>query len=276
MSATPLAAGNAVRLNVSLLDGASFMRVLRLPTDTFSGPDDPNAMPIIDDFAGETLIDTEGLTNGTTYFYRSYDWVESAFVDSGISISATPNANYIADAVDPQELLRDRLQLGINVEIVRSQLKPETGKIAVITAPFAMEGTTFPVISVILDNTGPSERVLGDQIEGFHDPSSNQWVDTNGWIARFSMSISAATFNLDERIQLRKSVRRVIQANLPIFNEAGMVQIELNQTDAEIQTDKSAVIYVSNATFTCLAPAFIQVFHDVVTDVTVSAEVLTP
>lgn len=275
--ALPLSAGTAVRLYTTLIPGATHMRVLRKTADTFTGPTDPNAAVVVDSFAADAIIDLSGLVNGTQYFYRCYDWLANAWFDNGASVPAIPATTYIDDTLDPQELVRDRVQLGIAAEVAAGKLIPASGSIAVTTAPFALaEGISFPTISVHLESTGPAERGIGDEVLDFFDAPTGLWDDDEGWIARFSLTIAAVSLNPDERISLRKALRRVIQANLPIFADAGMVLVEFQQTDNELFSENNAPLYMTSGAFSCVAPAFVRVTEPTITDVTVSETSLNP
>lgn len=269
--ARPLSAGNAIRLYLSLPAGAKYMRILRRTADVFTGPTDAGAAVVIDSFAGASYIDHAGLDNGTVYFYRAYNRVGTTWVDTGPSSFATPATAYIDDTLDPQELVRDRIQLGINAAVVRGELIPETGSVAVTTAPFALaDGISFPTVSVHLESTGPAERGIGDEVEDFYDPALAEYIGSEGWLSRFSLTIAGVSLNADERISMRKTLRRIVQSNLPLFADAGMVLIEFQQTDSEQFAENNAPLYLTNGAFSCIAPAFIRDQTGSISDVTVT------
>jgi uncharacterized membrane protein len=272
----PLSAGSAVRCYSSLPAGAVYTRILRKTADTFTGPTDAGAVLVLDTFAEDSFIDL-GVADGTTYFWHAYDWIGSAWVDSGPSLSATPATTYIDDLLDPQELVRSRVQRGLDAEVARGSLKPQSGAIQVTTAPFALaDGITFPTVSVHLESTGPAERSIGDELEDFHDPALGEYIGSEGWLARFSLTLAGVSLNADERIALRKALRRIIQANLPIFADAGMVLIEFQQTDSEQFSENNAPLYMTNGAFSCIAPAFVREVDGALSDVTQTLHVLNP
>lgn len=272
----PLFSGFACRLYTVLPAGAAYTRILRKTADTFSGPTDPAADLVIDSFAEDSLVDISVL-NDTEYFWHAWDWIGSAWVDGGPSLSATPATRYVDDTTDPQELVRDRVQLGINAEIVRGSLKPRTGAIKVTTAPFALaDGIDLPTISVHLESTGPAERAIGDELEDFADLALGNFVGTEGWLARFALTVAAVSLNADERIALRKALRRIIQANLPIFNDFGLALVEFQQTDSEQFGENAAPLYMSNGAFSCIAPTYVRDLDGALSDVTATAIPLNP
>jgi hypothetical protein len=272
----PLFSGNAVRLYTALPVGATYTRILRKTSDTFSGPTDVTATVVNPGFAGDSLVD-HGVINGTTYFWHAWDRVGPGWVDGGASLSAVPATSYLDDTLDPQELLRDRIQLGINAEIARDALMPPSGSVQVTTAPFALpDGITFPTVSVHLESTGPAERAVGDEIEDFHDPVSDEYIGTEGWMSRWSMTVAGVSLNPDERITLRKVLRRIVQANLEVFADAGMLLIEFQQTDSEQFSENGAPLYFTNGAFSCVAPAFVRETEGLLSDVVSTLIPLNP
>lgn len=266
-----LPAGNAVRIYLTLPSYAAYSRLLRKTSDTFSGPTDPAASVVVDTFTEGAIVDIVDLVNGTTYYYHAWNWVSGAWADSGPSFSAIPATTYIDDRLDPQELVRDRVQLGIAAEVLAGNLFPPSGVIQVTTAPFALaEGITFPTISVHLESTGPAERGIGDSISDYFDVPTSLWDEDEGWLARFSLTIAGVSLNPDERISLRKALRRVIQANLPIFADAGLALIEFQQTDSESFQENNAPLYLTNGAFSCIAPSYIRTTEGLIADVVVT------
>ena len=134
----PLSAGNAARLFITPPSGAKYWRVLRRTADAFTGASDTGAVVVADQNTDNAVLDAHGLVNGTPYFWRDYAWTGSAWIDSGASISATPAATYVGDTNDPHHLVRDRVELGLAVEVSRGNIKPKSGKIPVLISPFAM------------------------------------------------------------------------------------------------------------------------------------------
>jgi uncharacterized membrane protein len=254
----PLSAGSAVRLHTALPAGADYMRILRKASDTFAGPSDPAAAMVIDAFAEGTLIDLN-VKDGVLSWWHCWDWIGGSWVDSGPSQSATPATSYIDDRLDPQELVRLRIQSGLDAEIARGSLFPPSGAIQVTTAPFALaDGITLPTVSVHLESTGPETRGIGDELQDFLDPVDGLYVGSEGWLARYALTVAAVSLNADERIALRKALRRIVQANLPIFADAGMSLVEFQQTDAEQFSENNAPLYITSGAFSCVAPAFIR------------------
>jgi hypothetical protein len=149
-----------------------------------------------------------------------------------------------------------RLEAGLAYELAQGNLTAPSGSIPIFTAPYALaDKITFPCVSVHMDDTGPSERFIGEDpgLE-FIDENGNI-VETEGWIANFGLTIVGTTNNLDERIALRKALRRIIQANLPIFADAGMILVTFSQTDVDDFQKDNVTLFMSVGKFTCQAPA---------------------
>lgn len=272
----PLIAGNACRLHTVLPAGAVFMRILRRTADAFLGATDTGADLVVDSFAEDSFVDMTGLVNGTTYYYHCYDWRSGGWVDSGPTFAATPNSEWIDDNLDPQELVRNRIALGLASEIARGNLHPPSGAIQVTTAPFSLPDIAFPTVSVHMESTGPADRSIGDELEDFYDVALNGYVSTEGWLARYSLTIAGVSLNADERLALRKALRRVVQVNLPIFADAGLALIEFQQTDSEQFSENNAPLYVTSGAFSCVAAAYIRGLSGALSDVTVTERSINP
>ena len=269
---TPLAVGNAVRLYLALTPGMEYSRVLRRPTDAFTGPTDSGATLIADEVASDFLVDaSDALVNGTLVYYRCYDFDGTAWHDQGVSFPVTPATTYVPDVLDPQEFVRDRIQLGLNAAIIAGQLLPPSGTIQVTTAPFSIaEGTTFPTVSVHLENTAPETRGIGDELEDFFDQLEAKWLGTEGWLARTNLNVVGVSQNADERIQLRKVLRQVIQANLPVFAGIGFTLVEFSQSDSEQFSENNVPLYLTNGSFSCVSAAFVRDVAGTINEVTLN------
>jgi hypothetical protein len=251
----PVAAGNALRIFLEPPPGAVWWRLLRKVADTFTDESDPDALLIYEGSAEKNTLDIAQLVNGTLYYYRPYYRVGADWV-AGATVTATPNATYEGIGGDVLELVRDRLDLGLQEEVRRGALTHDQGHIKVLTAPPIFEDTVFPVVTVHLTEDSPAERAIGEMVEEDQfDADSFGWAEKEGWLARTSLTIMGWTMNPDERIDLRKALRRLVQANLPIFDFAGMVQIEFSQQDTEDFASYSAPVYQVLCTFSCLSPA---------------------
>lgn len=252
----PLAAGNALRVILDVPAGAVRCRLLRKVSETFAGPHDPDAHLVSCELERSTL-DMVGLVNGTLYYYCFYTFDGSVWTASRV-VSATPAATYEDRGGDVLTLVRERLDLGLQAEVARGALTHEQGHIKVLTAPPLLESTVWPVVTVHLASEAPGERGIGEMlVSDVLDDDDDQWTESEGWLARVSLTIMGWSLNPDERIELRKALRRVVLANLPIFDFAGMVQPDFSQQDMEDFATHTVPIYQVLCTFTCLAPVVV-------------------
>lgn len=247
----PVAAGNALRVFLQPPAGATWWRVLRRVDDGFSGESDPDALLILEG-AEKSTLDIAQLINGTLYYYRPYYQVGNEWV-AGSTVTATPSAIYEDVGGDVLELVRDRLDLGLQVELSRGVLSHERQHIKVLTAPPVVDDVVWPLVTVHLSNDGPDVRGIGEVI-GADESDDLGWFEKEGWLARTQLTIMGWSLNPDERIDLRKALRRIIQANLPIFDFAGMTEIEFSQQDTEDFTSYGPPVYQVLCTFSCLSP----------------------
>lgn len=267
-----LPAGNALRLFLSPPAGASVWRVLRRATGDFTGPDDPGAWLAVPDGTDEVALDAIGLVNGVSYSYQLYALVGDVWVPSDVA-TATPAASYRDNIIDPQAIVVARLALGLAEEVRRGTLRPQSGKIPVVTAPFAMaDGIKLPAVSVHLDLDAPADRAMGEMVfSDAHLTGIGGWDESEGWMSRVQLNIVGVTLNYDERIALRQAIKRIVIANLPVFADLGLLQVEFSQRDSESEGANNAVLYYSGGLFACVAPAVVSATVDEISDVSVTA-----
>ncbi len=269
-----LAAGNALRIYITPPATAKWWRLLRNTVDAFVDQNDPLCTLVGDSLDGKVLVDAGGLQNGIKYFYRTYYWDGAAWT-AGTSNSGTPAATYVGDDIDPLVTVRDRLITGLATEVLRGTLKPKSGVVPVMTAPFSSpENITFPCVSVHLDSDTPPDRAIGETVSP--DPVATAAPDgigglvgAEGWISQASINIIGLSLNPDERITLRKVIKRIIIANLPVFEGLAISHIQFSQRDSEDFTSSNAPIFRTDGTFSCLFPAYIadSLTTPIVTDV---------
>ncbi len=267
----PLPAGSALRLYLTPITGAQWWRVLRRSAGAITGPTDAGAVVVADGSTEESILDFAGLVDGIAYTYQASYWTGAAFVASA-PVAAEPAATFASGSVDPQMLLRERLELALAVEVKRGTLKPHDGVIPVLTAPFASpEAVSFPAVSVYFQSGEPGERAIGELVfPDAYDAAAGIHTEHEGWLSRVTLQVSAASLNADERVALRRALARAIQANLPIFDEAGMTLVTFSQQDREQFSENAAPLYFTTGTFTCLAPAFVTGTAEDIADVTIN------
>jgi hypothetical protein len=264
----PLAVGNALRVFVDSPAQTLYWRLLRKTADTFTGPTDVGAQ-LVAQSTDTSVLDTESLVNGTTYWYRAYYWNGTAWLTSA-SVSAIPNATYADASTDVVDVLVKRLAAGLAVEVTRGVLSHKQGAIPVLSAPPIVDQVKWPLISVHLQSEQPQDRSLGEAgIGEALDPTTGEFLGEEGWLAGVQCTIIAWSLNPDERVLLRKCLRRLIVANLPVFEANGMVRVDFSMADMEDLEANNAPLYQVMCTFSCEAPVRVtQSSGDVIVDVT--------
>lgn len=254
----PLPIGTALRLFLEPSPGAERWRVLRRPDAAFSGHDDPGAAVVLDTCTDVSFLDSTALRNGQTYHYRLYRFAAGAWGEDG-DATGTPAFSVVGDAVDPLMFVRDRLDDGLNAMIASGLALSPHGRIAVLTAPPAFDDTNWPVVTVHLSNDASGERALGEVIDLDSEPDEGGMVtESEGWLSRIAMTIVSWSLNPDERAQLRHAINTLVIGNLPVFEAAGLQQVDLSQDDTEDFTSFDAPVYQTVSTLRCLAPSWVS------------------
>lgn len=266
--ATPLPIGDAVRVSFGLPTGTTRTRLLRKTVDSFVGVNDPDAVITWEGDAA-TCLDTSA-ENGVDYWYKAYHLVAGTWTPGDGSAHAVAAATYVDTSVDPQTLVRDRLKAALKVEVQRNSLVHEYGYIPVLTAPPVYEDTRWPVVVVHMDAEAVGERFLGEVFGADTQLENGDWMETEGWLADVTLKITGWTLNPDERIELRKALRRIIVGNLSVFDASGILQIEPRWNDLEDFETFPAAVYLTECTFTCKAPVGVSDPASAIDDVIVT------
>lgn len=268
-----LYAGNALRLFLQPPQGAVSWRVLRKATDTFTDQDDPGAIAV---YQGDetVIVDAKDLTNEVMVFYRPF-YYDGTVWTAGPTNHGTPTPSYEDHSTDVLSIMRDRLERGLLVEVERGNLTNELGYIQVYTAPPSMDrDLRFPLVTVHLDNESPGARGIGENISGDEfDAIGFEWNESEGWLAQVQLSIIGWSLNSDERIELRKAIRRLVVANLPVLSSEGIEEVSLTQQDVDaVNGEYGAPVYQVVSTFSCLAPVRVSERIDPITQVITTYE----
>lgn len=252
---TPLPIGNAVKVTLLPPRGSTLTRLLRNDSGEFSGADDSSALVV---FEGNerSILDDIGLVNGQRYHYcpfylSGFEWTGA---DPG---SVIPQATYVDRSVDAMTVILDRIAAGLRVEVDRGLLQHESGAIPVLSAPPVFSETRWPVVTVHLQQEASASRGLGELIE-VDERDDEDWTESEGWRARSQITVIAWSLNPDERITLRKALRRLIVGNLEVFDANAMTEIDLSMQDIEDFTSYNAPVYQAMATITCVAPVLVS------------------
>lgn len=249
----PLPIGNAVRVLLAPTAGATRTRVLRKTSDDIANENDP-AAALIYEGDDNSIVDTKTLTNGTVYYYRAFDLVGLSWLASP-SASATPGESGGMFAPDPLEIVRERLEAGLKVLVGAGVLQHASGYIPCYSAPPQVENIQWPVVSIHLRNDTPAYRGIGEILSPDELNIDGDWDEAEGWLTRVQLDIIAWSLNPDERIALRKALKRLLIGNLPVFADSGMDQVEFSISDTEDFESYNAAVYQAVCNFTCIAPA---------------------
>lgn len=254
----PLPVGNAIRVfyNVPLL--AKEWRILRKDADTFSGYNDAAASVIAHSGGGNVQLDITGLLNGTPYFYKPY-WFDGAAWNAEASMSAIPAVSFSDNGVDPLLLMRDRLEDGFKALIAAGKIQTNANAIKVLTAPPLFDDTAWPVVTVHCNQDASAMRAIGEMVStDVFDAVAQTWESSEGWLSRVQLSIVVWSLNPDERVSLRQALKKIIQANLPVFYGVGLTEIEFQLADTEDFQSYNVPVYQVMSTFTCQAPSVVS------------------
>lgn len=267
-----LPAGNAVQCVLAPLDGASRARVLRKATDDIVDQDDPEALAV---FEGEALgfIDTEKLTNGERYYYRVFRELDGVWA-GWPSVSAVPAADPNLFGPDALVVVHDRLEAGLRNAVVAGKLHCEDGFIQVIKEPVSYsDNTKWPVVSIHPGDDRVAYRGVGEVLEPDEfRADEGDWADGEGWLSRISMTIIGWSMNGGVRNDLHRTIKQLLIANLSVFEDAGMTEIDLSFSAPDDTESYAAPVYMSVCTFTCVAPAIVRDIHPALQDVRVDVQ----
>lgn len=253
----PLHIGNALRLFIEPPADAVRWRVLRKGSDTFSGdPDDPSALVA---YEGDerVVVDAAHLQNEVMAFYRPFYLSFAGNWTQGPTSYGTPASIYEERTTDVMSLVRERLEAGLKVEVERGSLVHELGYVQVYTAPPSQEqNLLFPLVTITLSSESSDVRGIGENISGDEfDAIGFDWFESEGWLASVQLEIIGWSLNSDERIELRRAIRRVVLANLPVFAAHGIDQVNLSMSDNDaVNGEYGAPVYQVMANFSCVAP----------------------
>lgn len=252
----PLHIGNALRLFIEPPDGVRAWKVLRKGSNTFTGHDDPSALLV---FHGDdrVIVDSQSLQNTVMQFYCVFYTADGVTWTASNVANGTPDAIYEDHTTDVLSNMRERLEAGLLVECQRGNFATELGYIQVYTAPPSLEqNLRFPLVTIHLEDESSGERALGESIAADEfDGIGLGYNETEGWLANVKLVIIGWSLNSDERIELRKALRRLIVGNFPVFDSYGWVMPNLTQSDLDaVNGEYPSPLYQTMNNFSCAAP----------------------
>ncbi|WNL63639.1 head-to-tail adaptor [Aeromonas phage ST4] len=252
----PMAIGNALKLHLTPPANAEYWRVLRKGTDDIVDEDDASAIVA---YEGDhrLFVDTAFLTNEVRAYYTPFYRVAGAWV-RGQGNYGTPTPTYEDYSTEVLGVVRDRLEAGLAIEVQRGNLMNELGYIQVLTAPPNVNmNIQFPLVTLSLETESRDLRGIGEDTMGdFLEAESDEWLEHEGWLASVQVAIIGWSLNPDERLELRKAIRRIIVGNLTVFADKGMSlpNLSLKNDDAVNGEYGETPMYLVTGFYTCIAP----------------------
>lgn len=250
--------GNAAAILVSPDAGATSWALLRRLDDGFTDVEDAEAVTVETGVTDDQVLDVDDLVNGITYFYQHFCLVDDVWQVSGDPRSVIPAYcdQPLFHSPDVAATVRQRLDLGLRAELALQRLSHPSGAVPVLSAPPQLEATKPPIVTVMLERRASEARGIGELIlpDIFEE---ELWTCHEGWLDRSTIQIIAWALNPADRIRLRDAIQRVLMLNLPVFDNAGLTQIDIEDSEAFDFETFNAPIYQSVFSFTCLHPAIV-------------------
>lgn len=260
--------GNALRILTMPPTKAATVRLLRKDEDTFSGWNDPDAL-VISHGPERCITDTMGLYNGIQVFYRAYYLINGNWIAT-TTVAATPQPTFTDVSVDPMAIVRDRLELGLQVHVQRGVIQHDRGFVPVLTASPQIEDVPLPLVTVHLAHESPDMRSIGELIgSDVYSNEEGMWHSFEGGYSRTDLTIVGWSLNADERMVIRNALKAVLMANLPVFDATGLMQVSWTFSDVEDFETYAAPVYQAMCNFTCYAPSAVDGVDPAIRDVVV-------
>lgn len=240
----PLAAGEAVKVMLNPPSNALSWRVLRNTTGDFT--DASSAVEVIYEGGESVFIDTAGVSNAVSYFYKPVYFDGKVWDDQFLAKQVTVANSFTDVSIDPLLCVRDRLDLGLNAMLHAGKLThPSNAVIPVLLSSPQFEDAQFPLVTLHVEHNQVDNFGLGYALADD--------VDEFGWYTQSQLSITCWSLNGDERNLFRKAVKAVLLANFEVFDFAGLLQIDVQQSDREEFTLYPWPTYMSETRFSCLS-----------------------
>lgn len=244
--------GNAVGVLLSPPSTATEWRLVRNTTGVFVDQNDQ--ILIYEGKDQKFILDAAALDNGVVVHYRVYYLIGAVWTGYPPK-SITPGASFVDRSVDPQSLVRDRLDLGLNALIAANVIAHPNGIFPVLIASPQFEDALFPLVTVHYSSSSSDIRAIGEHM-GYDDEFPDD--EAEGWYDSVSLDVVAWSLNGDERKALRKAVKSVLIANLPVFHDAGLQGIDVQFSDHDDFETYASPMYTANGLFRCLATSVVS------------------
>ena len=234
----PLLAGNGVKIYLNPPCDAILWNICRNLDGNFT---DRNTGRIYSG-SNSVLFDVP-LNNGTLYYYKAYYFDGLAWSCGTPAKSVTPGLEFIDVSLDPQSIVRSRLDAGLNAMIAAGTLKHPRNTIAVLISSPQVDKVSMPVVTVHLNSDVPDIQFIGGDLSGGFSCMNT------GYLSAVTLEVVAwSNAGGDERKALRKAIKALTIANMEYYGSLGMLEIATGFTDDEDYQSFDTPIYVSRMT----------------------------
>ncbi len=246
-------AAAAVYLYLEPPVGPSHLRLVRRYNQVF--PALPTGAGNTEIYAGPLtagVLDWHEVLPGAVHWYAPY-YLTGTTWTLGTAHSITPTVQTHAPTLDSLDVLRERVEVGLNALLADGYLRHPRNQFSVLTAPPALEDACFPAVAVHLDQARADTHFIGGFIG--NDTTETGQVSTNeGWWSRYQVQVEAWSLNPDERRLLRRALRDILVSGRDVLELIGLMELEVSLADSEDFQSYSAPLYHTLAKLTYLAP----------------------
>jgi len=244
-------AGAAVYLYLLPPDAAE-LRLIRRFDDTF--PLAPTGAGNIEIYAGLPVcgvIDWHEVLPGVEHFYAPYYRVGDTWTLGAIH-SITPSLQTHQPTLDSLDVIRERVEVGLNSLVSQGFLHHPRGQFTVLTAPPVIDDSCFPAVAVRLEQATSDQHFIGGFIgSAIVDDLLNE---TEGWWSRYQVQVESWSLNPDERRLIRRCLRDTLIAGRDVLELTGIMELDASFSDSEDFQQYSTPMYLTRASLNYLAP----------------------
>jgi hypothetical protein len=261
--ASPHPSGAAISLLLRV-PARPWVLLRRLDDDFTTYPDAGAVVVVSGETANEQLgvLDFEGLTNGIPVWYQIFaepvggvgPWEAYGALKT---ITPAYESQPSFHSLDPVELIRERLEVGLAGELALGTITHKQGAVPVLRAPPLFDSVVFPAVTVLLESRNTEHRFIGDSLldDAMTSPSTAEVY--TGWFDRSRIQIAGWSLNAEERAQLRHAIERILILNLPIL-DATLTEVDVSQNDQFDAESYAAPVYQAVFELSALHPAIVR------------------
>lgn len=246
-------AAAAVYLYLDPPIGPSHLRLVRRYDDDF--PASPTGAGNIEIYAGPLtagVLDWHEVVPGVVHWYAPY-YLTGLTWTRGDERSITPTIQTHAPTLDSLDVIRERIEVGLNALLADNHLRHPAQHFSVLTAPPLLEDTVFPAVAVHLNQATTDQHFIGGFIGNSTTEAGQVRID-EGWWSRYQVQIEAWSLNPDERRLLRRAFRDILVAGRDVLELLGLMELEVTWIDDEDFLPNNAPLYHTAAKLSYLSP----------------------